>query len=216
MAECRQVVSFEGKRYLRRFAPARQSKSGTGVSRWSTRWEEVEASEASEESAHIQPRRAKPDGLDRSKDSPMRVTPLTRGNIVSALTAAKVRWSGRLNELEFLSRLYELQALPSTDQRYQDAASDIWQHRINSWVWDDDWVFYDKRLRLLDGEDDVFLRFLCEMLHPMVRADTTEVTQLRQLLNGLLSDDGFRLERKRMSDPPVFVSRYVGPSGRRR
>jgi hypothetical protein len=37
-------------------------------------------------------------------------------------------------------------ALPSNDPRFNDAAGDIWQHRINNFDWDIDWVFYDSYL----------------------------------------------------------------------
>lgn len=144
----------------------------------------------------------------------MKISLLTRRDIVDSLFSEKINWCGRLDETEFLSRLYDLQALPSTDTRFKDAAGDIWQHRVNNSDWDEDWVFYDERFSLMNGDDEVLLRFLCEMLHPVVRTDATEVERLRQLFNGLLVHDGFQLvERTRMSGRPVFVGRFVGIIG---
>ena len=144
----------------------------------------------------------------------MKISLLTRRDIVDSLFSEKVNWSGRLDETEFLSRLYDLQALPSTDSRFKDAAGDIWQHRVNNFDWDEDWVFYDERFSLMNGDDEVLLRFLCEMLHPVVRSDATEVERLRQLFNELLAKDGFQLvERTRMSGRPVFVGRFAGIIG---
>ncbi len=125
--------------------------------------------------------------------------------------AEKIKWSGRLEETEFLARLFELQNLPSTDGRFKNAAGDIWQHRVNNSDWDEDWVFYDQRFNLLGGEDEVFLRFLCETIHPVVRSDITEAERLCQLYNQMLRNDGFQLvERTRLSGRPVYVGRYDG------
>jgi len=78
-----------------------------------------------------------------------------RQNIFDGLTLDRVRWWGRLDDVEFLQRLYDLKALPSTDSRYSDAAGDIWQHRVNNEDWPDDWIYGDRRLNLLDGPADI-------------------------------------------------------------
>lgn len=141
----------------------------------------------------------------------MKISQLTRRDLIDSMVAEKVNWCGRLEESEFLSRLFDLQSLPSTDGRFKDAAGDIWQHRVNNFDWDDDWVFYDSRFSLMNGDDEVFLRFLCETLHPVVRSDVTESERLCQLYNQVLRNDGFQLvERTRLSGKPVYVGRYVG------
>ena len=141
----------------------------------------------------------------------MKISAVTRRDIFDAIEAEKVHWSGRLEEPEFLARLYDLSSLPSTDHRFDDAAGDIWQHRIHNYDWYDDWVFQDPRFNLLNGDDEVLLRFLCETIHPVVRPDVTEAERLCQLYNEFLKNDGFQLlEKTRMSGKPVFVGRYVG------
>ena len=93
----------------------------------------------------------------------MKISQITRRDLVDAILVEKVNWAGRLEEPEFLLRLFDLSALPSTDSRFPDAAGDIWQHRINNpQDWEDDWVFYDRRFNLLNCDDEVLLRFLCE------------------------------------------------------
>ena len=86
----------------------------------------------------------------------------------------KVVWNGRLEEIEFLARLYDLSVLPSHDSRFKDAAGDIWQHRVNNFDWDDDWVFGNSRFNLYSGDDEILLAFLCETIHPVVRQDPIE------------------------------------------
>ena len=39
---------------------------------------------------------------------------------------------GRLNEIEFLKRLYPLDAMKSLDSRYPNAEQDIYQHTVNN------------------------------------------------------------------------------------
>jgi len=141
----------------------------------------------------------------------LRITSITRRDLFDAIVAEGANWSGRLEEPAFLSRLFDTSSLPSTDGRFNDAAGDIWQHRIRNEDWDDDWVFYDDRFDLLDGDDEVLLRFLCETIHPVVRPDVTEAERLCQLYNEFLRNDGFQLvEKTRLSGKPVFVGRYIG------
>lgn len=141
----------------------------------------------------------------------MRISQITRRDIIDAIQAEGAGLYGRLEEPEFLSRLFDLSRLPSTDGRFKDAAGDIWQHRINNYDWEDDWVFSDPRFNLMHGDDEVFLRFLCETIHPVVRADVTEAERLCQLYNQYLKNDGFQLvEKTRMSGKPVFIGRHVG------
>lgn len=141
----------------------------------------------------------------------MKISSVTRRDIIDALGAENVAWNGRLEESEFLSRLFDLASLPSTDGRFKDAAGDIWKHRVVNSDWNEDWVFYDHRFNLLNTDDEVFLRFLCETIHPVVRPDPTEAEKLCQQYNQFLRNDGFELVVKtRLSGKPIFTGRYAG------
>jgi hypothetical protein len=140
----------------------------------------------------------------------MIISEVTRRNIIDALcrTEPFIPWHGRLGEIEFLARLFDLEALPSTDGRFRDAAGDIWQHRVSNYDWEYDWVYTDPRFNLLYGADEVFLRFLCEMVHPVVRPDLDQVAYLVNLFNDNLVVDGWELvERTRLSGRPMFAAR---------
>lgn len=81
----------------------------------------------------------------------MAITEITRVAIIDYIMDGLGRWTGRLEEDAFLSRLYPLHQMPSRDRRFQDAAGDIWQHRVmNAEDWDDDWVFHDSRFESHD------------------------------------------------------------------
>ena len=121
------------------------------------------------------------------------ITELTRRTIFDALRVGKYFWAGKLDEVEFLARVFDLTSLPSRDSRHSDMEGDIIRHRLwNPEDWPDDWVFGDGRLDLLHAPDDLFLKFLCEMVHPVVR-DDAEADEMVTMFNRYLAPDGYRL-----------------------
>jgi len=121
---------------------------------------------------------------------------------------------GELEQLAFLKRLYQLDAMPSNDTRFKDFEADIIQHTINNDDWDWDWIFADDRLELSSGDDDKLLRFLCELFHPEVRdwknLQEREASYLAlNQLNDLLKEDGYEIfESDKISGRPIFSYRY--------
>lgn len=140
-----------------------------------------------------------------------KITEITRRNIFDFIQVENIHWAGRFDEIEFLSRIYNLSVLPSSDSRFNDAAGDIWQHRVNNPSdWSDDWIYFDQRFNLLFCDDSIFLKFLCEMIHPLIRRDITEVKKLQQIYNDLLRVDGFEIiEKTKVSGHPIFASRVI-------
>ena len=118
-------------------------------------------------------------------------------------------WYGRLDQVPFLSRIYNLSSLPSTDSRFREAASDIVQHTLNNYDWEDTWIFYDERFGLARS-DESLLRFLAETVHPAIRSDRDEVTSLVTMYNSHLIHDGYELVKVReISGRPIFEGRLV-------
>lgn len=132
----------------------------------------------------------------------------TRQNIFDFLQVEGFWWAGRLHESNFLSRMFDLENMPSYDDRFPNAAGDIWQHRFNNNDWENDWIFYDDRFNLLNCDDSKFLNFICEMIHPLVRSDKEEVNKLLQIFNDCLCNDNFEIvEKTRITNKPIFVGR---------
>jgi hypothetical protein len=135
------------------------------------------------------------------------ISEVTRRSIIDYLSTANLNWSGRLRDDEFLARLYDLSEMRSCDYRYNNAAIDIYQHRVNNDDWNDDWVFYDSRFNLLHAPDHVFTRFLCETLHPTVRASETDARGMARVYNKALAADGWQLvEGTPISGRPTFIA----------
>ena len=139
-----------------------------------------------------------------------------RLNIFDAMKLENVVWSGTLNDVEFLSRLYELEHMRSTDSRFANAAREIWQHCINNEDWDRDWVFADGRFNLVDGPAEAFLRFLCEVAHPIVRPSREEAIKLVSIFNEQLRQADWEIyEVERIAGRPRYDFRRTSHTGRR-
>ncbi|MGW2939093.1 AbiJ-related protein [Streptomyces sp. NPDC001156] len=155
-------------------------------------------------------------GSDISAGPLAAITDVTRRHLFDTLRSTGASWSGRLDEVTFLRRLYDLDRLKSHDPRFTTVEGDIVQHRYNNPEdWEDDWVFGDDRFELAAGADEVLLRFLAEMIHPVVRTDPGEVERLLALVNDLLAPDGYELTKARtVSGYPVYEARRI-PARRR-
>lgn len=133
-----------------------------------------------------------------------------RQNIFDGIRLEGVFWAGQLDDVDFLSRLFDLKSMPSYDSRYRDAAGDIFQHRHNNYDWEDDWVFGDARFNLSHCDDATFLKFLCETLHPVVRPDIEEARKLASHYNEQLRLAGWELaQSERIAGRVVFKAQRL-------
>ncbi len=140
---------------------------------------------------------------------PNKISEITRRNIFDFIQVEGFWWAGRLEEADFLARIFDLEKMESLDSRFPNAAGDIWQHRVNNPNdWEDNWIFHDERFNLLKCDDSVFLNFLCEMIHPIVRHESSDVTKMLQIFNENLKEDNFELaEKTKISGKPIFAGR---------
>lgn len=121
-------------------------------------------------------------------------------------------YTGKLNELDFLKRIYELKSLPSHDTRFDDAEREIWQHTVNNNDYEKGWIFEDDRFELLDGEDEILLKFLCSVFHPVVRIENSYWKEVLEAINGLLHNDGYELyPESKISGRDVYGWRRYDP-----
>lgn len=111
-------------------------------------------------------------------------------------------YHGNLSEIDFLSKIYSLDKLPSTDTRFSTSEEDIWQHTVNNDDWEYGWVFTDSRFELQNGDDSVFLQFLCAVFHPAYRKENGYWKEYLAQIQPLLRADGYEL----------YISDYI--SGR--
>jgi len=136
------------------------------------------------------------------------ITELTRRDLRDLLADS---WSGRLTDAAFISRIYDLNSLPSKDPRFKTMAGDIAQHTPpGNPDWESAWPFDDDRLDL--DKEDVLLRFVAETVHPAVAEPDLDVERRVWEINNILSPDGYELFPARaMSGRPVFSARTTTP-----
>jgi len=145
----------------------------------------------------------------------MSVSEVTRRHIIDGIKLNGIYWAGKLNPIEFLGELFPLHLLPSADGRYDSAEGDIYQHTIRNEDYERDWIFTDDRFDLMGCDGEVFLAFLCRMIHPLVREYPFERTTLLDLFNEQLERDGWEIvETMRLSGRPIFAARRLrlGPT----
>ncbi|GEC80094.1 AAA family ATPase [Flavobacterium aquatile] len=93
--------------------------------------------------------------------------------------------------LEFLSKIWDLRIMPSTDGRYNDAYGDIYQHMVNNDDWDYEYLFIT-RLEILEN-DDTFQRFLQTVLNPDIRKTEDSIMKFYLLINPYLEKENYGL-----------------------
>jgi len=139
------------------------------------------------------------------------ITEVTRRNIVDPLLLRDGEFYGRLDEVTFLSRIWHVADMPSTDRREPNLEADLRRHI--SWSddgYDDAGVLYGK-LNIMRCPDDEFGKFLAECLHPLVRPDPAQVADLLMFFNKNLAADGFVLvESSRISGHPIYEMTKIG------
>jgi AbiJ N-terminal domain 3/Abortive infection C-terminus len=125
---------------------------------------------------------------------PNEISEVTRRNLSDEVTLTGLSIPGRLDEVEFFGRLFDLASLPSYDHRFRDMGGDLYQHRVvNPGDWPRNWYLTDTRINLLHGPDEKFLEFLSLIVHPIVRDDPAEQSSLVGIFNKHLAKDGWEI-----------------------
>lgn len=142
---------------------------------------------------------------------PNEISEVTRRNLSDELTLTQLAVSGRLDEVEFFGRLFDLASMPSYDNRFRDMGGDLYKHRVvNPGDWPENWYLADSRINLLHGPDEKFLEFLSLMVHPIVRDDPVERLTLVDIFNKHLTGDGWEIaEVSRISGHAVYGGRRL-------
>lgn len=138
--------------------------------------------------------------------------PVYDGEIGEYTTEYRVHmpYFGRLDEIGFFQRVYDLESLPSYDNRFSDALTDISCHlRWNDY--EDFWFFQDRRFKLLQTDgDEPLLKFICEMLHPAVRKENGPWKEYLEKFNEILEPDGYKLiPTRNVSGRQIFEAQEI-------
>jgi len=117
-------------------------------------------------------------------------------------------YSGRRDDITFLNRLYDLKAMP-TEYSGMTFEDEIHRHTVANNDLEYGWVFSEERLGLRSGDDEILLKFLCEMFHPIVRSEKSDWEQVKDDINALLKADGYEIyESEQISGRSVFSYKF--------
>ncbi|SIQ99559.1 AbiJ-related protein [Pontibacter lucknowensis] len=102
---------------------------------------------------------------------------------------------GELDENEgiipFLGEIWNLRAMPSTDERFQDGYRDIYHHMINNDDWSLEYLFID-RLNLLE-DDESFKKFTETIVSPKYKKNADEIFTFVASINRYLEKGNLQL-----------------------
>lgn len=120
-------------------------------------------------------------------------------------------YNGVITDIEFLNRLYTLEEIPSSEQRFGSVADEIWQHTVNNPNdWPPYWIFEDERFPIKYGSDKDLLNFLCEVFHPAVRNENGYWKGYLTRINQLLKADCYELyESEKISNRYTYSWRHI-------
>ncbi len=122
---------------------------------------------------------------------------------------AMMTFCGKLDEIDFLKRVFDIKNLPSMDSRFENAEGDIWQHTINNDDFEPFW-FFDYEPFAFRSDDEKILKFICEMFHPAVRKENEPWNEFLNIINDLLKHDGYEIYSvSRISGRDVYGWRTI-------
>ena len=125
----------------------------------------------------------------------IKILPSIRKKILLELKNNKISWAGKLSDVDFLLRIYDLDSMDSMDSMHQNATQEIRKNTNKSFKgWPKYWVFDDTfHFNLPKCSDEEYLTFLCEMINPYVRPDQNEQESLLLLFNKYIKESGYEI-----------------------
>lgn len=130
--------------------------------------------------------------------------------------------SGQLNISDFVQRVYpKAMSMPTTDHRFgmKTAIDDIYQHMVNNNDWEFEYLFCNY-LDLLHVDDNDFIYFLEQYIHPVIRRFhiTEDLERIEfgdecvEAINKYLVSDGYKLmPTGNVGDKVIFSVQNLTP-----
>lgn len=114
-----------------------------------------------------------------------------------------------INIIEFLDEMLDLKSLPSEDSRYNNAYDDAFQHLVNNYDWEYEYVLTE-RFNIID-DLDIFISFLNKIIHPDIRHNDDDITRYYLLINPYLEKENstYSLESYTEEGLPVYVIKKI-------
>ncbi|WP_452222705.1 AbiJ-related protein [Lacinutrix chionoecetis] len=105
--------------------------------------------------------------------------------------------------IDFLDEMFDLKSLPSEDDRFSNAYEDAFQHLVNNYDWEYEYVLTD-RFNIID-DPDVFITFLNKIIHPNIRKKEDDITRYYLLINPYLEKENLNYSLESYNDEGLSV-----------
>lgn len=93
--------------------------------------------------------------------------------------------------LNFLSKIWDLRSMPSSDERYTSAFEDTFHHTVNNNDWDYQFIFFERFNLFKDNL--VFQKFIEAVIHPEIRKTEDDIQLFFFLINPYLENENYSL-----------------------
>jgi predicted ATPase len=107
------------------------------------------------------------------------------------------------NIITLLDSIFNLQSLPSLDQRYNDALGDAYQHLVNN----DDWTYeytLTERFNVID-DSTIFVDFLQRIINPNLRKDEDDIMKYYLLINPYLEKENLSFVATKLNENGIVI-----------
>ncbi|QDR81320.1 AAA family ATPase [Sporomusa termitida] len=121
------------------------------------------------------------------------IIPSIRQNIIDILTKQSVPFYGESELIDFLTRIWDLKTMPSTDPRFRNAEEDIVQHMISNYDWSEKELLWNY-LKLSDCDDQIFIDFLELTIHPDVQLNIDTLNERLYCYSEYLEYSGYTVD----------------------
>lgn len=140
-----------------------------------------------------------------------RLSPLVRRDILDCFNIEEAYYGGELDDVEFLSRHFDLTSFSSTDPRYETMEGEVYCHCVSFSDYPTNWALTDKRLGIAEMPDEKFLAFIADTISPAVRKDASQINRFASHFNSLLEDTGWYLiQQANVAGLPRYVPELYG------
>lgn len=107
------------------------------------------------------------------------------------------------NIINFLDEMLNLKALPSTDSRFKNAFDDAYQHLVNNYDWEYDYVLTE-RFNIIDNTE-TFIEFLNRIIHPYIRNNKDEIMKYYLMINPYLEKENLSYKAIQLNSDGLIV-----------
>lgn len=107
------------------------------------------------------------------------------------------------NIIKFLDDLLNLKELPSTDPRYNNAYDDAYQHLVNNYDWEYEYVLTE-RFNIIDNTE-TFIEFLNRIIHPNIRTIKDDIMKFYLMINPYLEKENLSYKAAQLDNNGLII-----------